>query len=155
MPKPFHKLARAYAGLEGWGRAVAFALMLRDASQPFELVGACVPGAAMLLSMRANMLERQHVKLRLSVSFWIRSADFAHPGDRTLPRIHFRLNRIGTVKSTRCPDNSGGGGGKGCARRKSASASSSSALAPDERTMRLSITRPRRSRLKKTWAIPC
>jgi hypothetical protein len=27
---------------------------LRDASQPFELVGACVPCAAMLLSMRAN-----------------------------------------------------------------------------------------------------
>jgi hypothetical protein len=26
--------------------------------------------------------ERHHVKLCLSVSFWIRSADFAHPGDR-------------------------------------------------------------------------
>src|SRR5262249_52445686 len=58
-------------------------------------------------------------------------------------------------KSTRPQRFPGGTGGKGCARRNSASASSSSALAPDERTTRLSITRPCRSRLKKTWATPC
>jgi hypothetical protein len=68
---------------------------------------------------------------------------------------HLKLNRTGTVRSTRSPGNSGGGGGKGCARCKRASASSSSAVAPDERTTRLSITRPWRSRLKKTWAVPC
>src|SRR5262252_3643728 len=33
MPKTFRKLAGACARLEGWGRAIGFALMLRDASQ--------------------------------------------------------------------------------------------------------------------------
>src|SRR5215831_6274306 len=33
MPKTFRKLAGACARLEGWGRAIGFSLMLRDASQ--------------------------------------------------------------------------------------------------------------------------
>jgi hypothetical protein len=33
------------------------------------------------------MLERDNVKLRLSVSFWIPSADFARAGDRKLSSI--------------------------------------------------------------------
>src|SRR5215831_12989629 len=51
---------------------------------------------------------------------------------------HF-TKRSGNSKFTRSPGIPGGTGGKGCARCNSASASSSSALAPDERTMRLSI----------------
>src|SRR5262249_41387443 len=68
--------------------------------------------------------------------------------------LHF-TKRSGNSKFTRSPRIPGGTGGKGCARCNSASASSSSALAPDERTMRLSTSRPCRSRLKKTWATPC
>jgi hypothetical protein len=46
--------------------SIACGLLLRDASQSFELVDACVPGAAMLLSMRASgtceaALERERL----------------------------------------------------------------------------------------------
>jgi hypothetical protein len=116
-----------------------------------ELVDACVPCAAMLLSMRASGTCEAALERKLLNSF----SGLRTSRGPVAVRIHFRLNRIGTVRSMRGPGNSGGGGGKGCARRSSASASSSSALAPDERTRRLSITRPCRSRLKKTWAVPC
>src|SRR5262249_29419322 len=85
-----------------------------------------------------------------------RAKQLAGPRDRLMSgEFHRRLKRIGTVRSTRTPGNSRGGAGKGCARRNSARASSSSALAPDECAIRLLITRPCRSRLKKTWATPC
>ena len=71
-----------------------------------------------------------------------RADNVRHRG--VLKEIHRKLNRIGTVRFTWSPTKSPAGqGGNGCERRKRASASSSSSAAPDERTTRLSVTRPR------------
>src|SRR6516165_7592011 len=118
-----------------------------------------LPAGLVCLPIKASRGATARTRGRLDlIRRWFEEPNSLPHAQRSSPtsrEFHLRLKRIGTVRSTRLPGNSRGGGGKGCARRNSASASSSSALAPDERTTRLPITRPCRSRLKKTWATPC
>src|SRR5256885_7725143 len=53
------------------------------------------------------------------------------------------------------PGRSDGGGGNGCARLTNSSVSLSSTLEPELLVIRLAITRPCRSRLKASCAVPC
>src|SRR3954447_6780632 len=65
------------------------------------------------------------------------------------------LNLIGTDRLITPPGISAGGGGNGCARRTSSSVSWSSRAEPELRMILLDVSRPLRSMLNASCAVPC
>jgi hypothetical protein len=70
MPNKFRKFERACARLEGWGRAIGFALMLRDASQRASAVEALALASHCDAPQHEGEGARRILAKRSQPAFW-------------------------------------------------------------------------------------